>query len=229
MILLQELLPTYSESIVEASKRSGRSVRNEDLRLAIAHIVRLSALSLPPGHLIGRPGLCQHYSTFLDTTLRHVSRTPPGMFWEAQELQYCAASTAASVCGQVRLAHPHPFAPAIRERLWDACKAWLCLTEGFREAPDAAAAVARERARTLDRVRDLEQRSVMDREMQNCVDALRLCSIRVCVPLCRLSCQQPESNLFDNREVVRLSSKFHSFDKFINLNLVRDTDPEWLP
>jgi hypothetical protein len=183
---MQELLPIYSESIADAARRPGRSTREEGLRLAIAHIVRLSSRSLPPGHLITRPGLCKQYSTFLDTTLRHVCRALPGMFWEAQELQYCAAATTAAVCGQARLSHPHPLPAATREHLWDACKAWLCLTEGFREAPDAAAAIARERARSLDRVRDLEQRSIMDREMQNCVDALRLCAIRVRVSLCRV-------------------------------------------
>lgn len=176
---VQELLPAYSESVAEAARRPGRSSRGEDLRLAIAHIVRLSALNLPHGHLLEQPELGPLYADFLDTTLRHVAHTPSGMFWEVQELQYCAAATAAAVGAQARPGYGPPLPAETRARMWDACKAWLCLTESFRTAPDLTAAVARERARTLERVRDLEHRSAMDREMQNCVDALRLCAVRV--------------------------------------------------
>ena len=176
---VQEVLPAYSESVTEAARRPGRSSRGEDMRLAIAHIVRLSALNLPHGHLLEQPQLGPFFADFLDTTMRHVAHTPSGMFWEVQELQYCAAATAAAVCAQARPGQAPPLPAETRARLWDACKGWLCLTESFRTAPDLTAAVARERARTLDRVRDLEHRSAMDREMQNCVDALRLCAVRV--------------------------------------------------
>jgi hypothetical protein len=176
---MQELLPVYSESVEAAARKPGKLSRTENQRLSIAHTVRLSTLSLPPSYLSTSARLAALYSSFLETTLCHVAKGLPGMFWEAQELQYCVAASTAALSTQRSPDHCPMLPPALRGQLWNAAKSWLCLNERFEVAQDDAAALQRERSRFLERIRDTEQKASTSRDVALCMDCADLCAFSV--------------------------------------------------
>ena len=181
----QALLPAYEEAIDEAARRPGKVARTENLRLAVGHFARLSALELPPSALAANPALPAHYAAFLDLTLRHVSRGASTMLQEAQELSYCAAAITAALA-PLRQAHSSAedagVRPELRPKLWAAAKRWLCLDGACRPAPEEAAAAARERQRCVERLRDGEQRASLARDVALCADCLRVTALAVRCP-----------------------------------------------
>ena len=182
--LIQELLPIYNESIDDVARRAGRVARaaSENVRMACAHVFRLSALELPPDHLTTAKGtqLAPHYAAFLHATLHHLSGdSKPGMFWELQELAYCAACVA-QVTVRAQRGGASPLPGALRGRLWGAARGWACLGADYGDSAEATAALTREGARYVERIRDPDKSASTQRDVSLCTDCVKLQALQVC-------------------------------------------------
>ena len=82
----------YEETFldVNSSSRLGKAkgtARREDVRMCIAHIMRLTALGLPSSLLASKLALAASYRSFLTITLKNVSPAQPASpdtYWENQ-------------------------------------------------------------------------------------------------------------------------------------------------
>lgn len=90
--MVQELLVAYEDTFQDASGsiRLGKSkgaARREDVRMCIAHVMRLTILGLPRGFLAAHEPVTGCYRDFLNVTLKHVPpavTSPADAYWENQ-------------------------------------------------------------------------------------------------------------------------------------------------
>lgn len=171
-VLLPEELKALKEECTADRKSKQTRMRHSEIKVAIAHVLRLLVGSLPPGALRTDAELRTMVLDQISSTYRHLTTVASEVSAELQQLRLCLAVLAQAAAVQLAEAMPAAFPAGMRSQLFSLFSEWSMDASPGMRTGSYRAEVRRGILAAVARVKEGDAQRALEQELLTSMELL---------------------------------------------------------